>query len=174
MRAGARRLRIEKVKKCESLQEEELKALCEYVGLAAYQLGHDPSAVAMQRLCRAKSVASDRTLGAISCSQVKEILVEESNVQPVNAPVTVRMSSQGMLSAASMQLLVLTGSPGCAPHTHACRSAVTSMASSMTCCACLRLAGRCPPPTTFSWVTLWTGATTGWACCTEKQAWVQP
>jgi serine/threonine-protein phosphatase 6 catalytic subunit len=41
---------IEKVKKCESLQEEELKALCEYV---------------------------------------KEILVEESNVQPVNAPVTV-------------------------------------------------------------------------------------
>ncbi len=41
--------RIEKVKKCESLQEDELKALCEFV---------------------------------------KEILVEESNVQPVNAPVT--------------------------------------------------------------------------------------
>lgn len=127
-----------------------------------------------QGLCRAKSVVSDRTLGAISCSQVKEILVEESNVQPVNAPVTVRMASQGMLSTASMQLLALTGSPGCAPHAHACRSAVTSMASSMTCCACLRLAGRCPPPTTSSWVTLWTGATTGGACCTKKQAWVQP
>mmetsp|Transcript_32901 Transcript_32901/g.83511 ORF Transcript_32901/g.83511 Transcript_32901/m.83511 type:complete len:306 (-) Transcript_32901:864-1781(-) len=41
---------LEKVKKCEYLAEEELKALCEYV---------------------------------------KEILVEESNVQPVNAPVTV-------------------------------------------------------------------------------------
>ncbi len=39
---------IEKVKKCEHLAEEELKALCDYV---------------------------------------KEILIEESNVQPVNAPV---------------------------------------------------------------------------------------
>lgn len=42
---------IGKVKKCEALEEEELKSLCEHV---------------------------------------KEILVEESNVQPVNAPVTVR------------------------------------------------------------------------------------
>lgn len=42
---------LEKIKRCEHLGEEELKALCEYV---------------------------------------KEILVEESNVQPVNAPVTVR------------------------------------------------------------------------------------
>mmetsp|Transcript_8007 Transcript_8007/g.15557 ORF Transcript_8007/g.15557 Transcript_8007/m.15557 type:complete len:308 (-) Transcript_8007:685-1608(-) len=41
---------LEKIKKCEHLAEEELKALCEYV---------------------------------------KEILVEESNVQPVSAPVTV-------------------------------------------------------------------------------------
>ncbi|PNH00992.1 Phytochrome-associated serine/threonine-protein phosphatase [Tetrabaena socialis] len=41
---------IEKLRKCEHLAEEELKALCDYV---------------------------------------KEILVEESNVQPVNAPVTV-------------------------------------------------------------------------------------
>uniref|UniRef100_A0A7S3VRN1 Serine/threonine-protein phosphatase n=1 Tax=Dunaliella tertiolecta TaxID=3047 RepID=A0A7S3VRN1_DUNTE len=41
---------LEKIRKCEILAEEELKALCEYV---------------------------------------KEILVEESNVQPVNAPVTV-------------------------------------------------------------------------------------
>ncbi|GMH40886.1 hypothetical protein BSKO_08790 [Bryopsis sp. KO-2023] len=41
---------IEKVKKCEVLEEQELKALCEHV---------------------------------------KEILVEESNVQPVNSPVTV-------------------------------------------------------------------------------------
>jgi serine/threonine-protein phosphatase 6 catalytic subunit len=42
---------LEKVRKCEHLAEEELKALCELV---------------------------------------KEILVEESNVQPVSAPVTVR------------------------------------------------------------------------------------
>lgn len=41
---------IEKIKRCDPLAEEELKALCEYV---------------------------------------KEILIEESNVQPVCAPVTV-------------------------------------------------------------------------------------
>lgn len=53
---------IEKVKRCEYLQEEELKALTDYV---------------------------------------KEILVEESNVQPVNAPVTVSAASRASTTLAS-------------------------------------------------------------------------
>ncbi len=61
---------IEKVKRCEYLAEEELKALCDYV-----------------RYSVPLEVLSDLSLKR--GQQVKEILVEESNVQPVNAPVTV-------------------------------------------------------------------------------------
>ena len=71
--------RIEKVKKCESLQEDELKTLCEYVSM---WIGF-----------KHKDSVSSRTeplqVCVFGCAQVKEILVEESNVQPVNAPVTV-------------------------------------------------------------------------------------
>lgn len=68
---------IEKVKKCQALQEEELKALCEYVRqIFASQL---------------KMATMALRNGSLLCAvvQVKEILVEESNVQPVNSPVTV-------------------------------------------------------------------------------------
>jgi serine/threonine-protein phosphatase 6 catalytic subunit len=70
---------IEKVKRCEYLAEDELKALCEYVGTTwAYQ-----QLVTAAGWCRSYT----RQLRP----QVKEILVEESNVQPVQAPVTVSM-----------------------------------------------------------------------------------
>ena len=77
--AVAMAYRIEKVKKCESLQEDELKTLCEYVSM---WIGF-----------KHKDSVSSRTeplqVCVFGCAQVKEILVEESNVQPVNAPVTV-------------------------------------------------------------------------------------
>lgn len=69
---------IEKVQKSEYLSEDELKSLCEFV--SGHELFDDCwREVLFLRLIRLRN---------ISC-QVKEILVEESNVQPVNSPVTV-------------------------------------------------------------------------------------
>jgi serine/threonine-protein phosphatase 6 catalytic subunit len=79
----------EKVRRCEYLAEDELKALCEYVGgpLHPCCASHD---VANALVCWSSS-RCPTTWGTYL--QVKEILVEESNVQPVNAPVTVRSGS---------------------------------------------------------------------------------
>jgi serine/threonine-protein phosphatase 6 catalytic subunit len=75
---------IEKVKRCEFLAEDELKSLCEYVSsCCSWGLLATAAAVAVQ-------TQPLRPLWlALICLQVKEILVEESNVQPVQGPVTV-------------------------------------------------------------------------------------
>jgi serine/threonine-protein phosphatase 6 catalytic subunit len=79
---------IEKVKRCEYLAEDELKALCEYVST--------------RRTCQ-QVVMAGRLVQILHQArlrpQVKEILVEESNVQPVQAPVTVSMRWEPRSSA---------------------------------------------------------------------------
>ena len=75
---------IDKVKRCEYLTEDELKALCEYVGLPASCAAAQGPAGPACPLC---GPPPDLLAGR---PQIKEILVEESNVQPVNSPVTVR------------------------------------------------------------------------------------
>jgi hypothetical protein len=73
---------IEKVQRAEYLAEDELKALCEYVrALLVWHLIY---------FFPTKTKAMLFTPFFPFCrSQVKEVLVEESNVQPVNSPVTV-------------------------------------------------------------------------------------
>jgi diadenosine tetraphosphatase ApaH/serine/threonine PP2A family protein phosphatase len=115
---------IEKVKRCEYLAEDELKALCEYVSTQGASGARQPQDGGLVRALRAlrgarrsntsvhtRREAADRgasppasedlasTVPPPASPQVKEILVEESNVQPVQAPVTV--SSKGNLSAVS-------------------------------------------------------------------------
>ena len=65
------------VKRCEALEEEELKTLCEFVRPPLPLATLHVSALSCDAVCW------------LSGAQVKEILVEESNVQPVNSPVTV-------------------------------------------------------------------------------------
>ena len=107
---------IDKLKRCEYLAEDELKALCEYVSLPITTsqtvacLQHMPcysirsgltparlwlcillvnNAACCCQLCPpSRGCRPERFTPA--CVQIKEILVEESNVQPVNSPVTVR------------------------------------------------------------------------------------
>ena len=70
---------LEKVRRCEYLAEDELKALCEYVScliVAWVDCTHRTGKCCVERQ---------------NAVQVKEILVEESNVQPVNSPVTVSL-----------------------------------------------------------------------------------
>ncbi len=76
----------EKVRRCEYLAEDELKALCEYVG------GPSHTAALIMMLQQPWSIVqqADGPTTRGTYLQVKEILVEESNVQPVNAPGTVR------------------------------------------------------------------------------------
>lgn len=73
---------IERLRKCEHLEEDELKTLCEMV---RQEVGGEG---------RARGPETRTPLFCSPClfchTQVKEILVEESNVQPVNSPVTVR------------------------------------------------------------------------------------
>lgn len=78
----------EKVRRCEYLAEDELKALCEYVGGPS----HIAALIMMLQQPWSKSIVqeADGPTTRATYLQVKEILVEESNVQPVNAPVTVR------------------------------------------------------------------------------------
>ena len=77
---------IEKVQRAEYLAEDELKALCEYVRLLL--------ALASQLLFFRQKPRqwSSHPFPPFCGSQVKEVLVEESNVQPVNSPVTVSSS----------------------------------------------------------------------------------
>lgn len=91
---------LEKVKKCEHLAEEELKALCDYVGRVSRRWSSQCvaalwPATASLSLRQRRDAAVDNEAGLLASPhtphlQVKEILIEESNVQPVNAPVTVR------------------------------------------------------------------------------------
>ena len=79
---------MEKVRRCEYLAEDELKALCEYVSVLA------AAARATLRVVTRTHVGStplQREQLLAPGIQVKEILVEESNVQPVNSPVTVSL-----------------------------------------------------------------------------------
>jgi len=76
---------IEKVKRCQYLQEDELKALCEYVSL-------------WQANCSLLYAAHALTQQSTGL-QTKEILVEESNVQPVNSPVTVSQQKHSLIAA---------------------------------------------------------------------------
>ena len=97
---------IDKLRKCEHLEEDELKTLCEMVrGMGR---GRGRERVRRRRPPAAWGLASSHhtthpfiplslslslslsLLSSVPC-QVKEILVEESNVQPVNSPVTVRV-----------------------------------------------------------------------------------
>ena len=76
---------IEKVRRCEYLAEDELKALCEYVRTflrACLKLSSPDNILSPPPRAFAFNAFPTRV-------QVKEILVEESNVQPVNSPVTV-------------------------------------------------------------------------------------
>lgn len=144
---------LEKVRKCEYLAEDELKTLCEYVRDMVH------SACAHGRCLRQPSYAGAYRILLPTIPQVKEILVEESNVQPVNAPVTVSELNLFFISVLvpfscitrSTKLVLIY-----------CRCVVTSMVSFMTCCACLRQAGRCPAQIIFSWGISWTGATIAW------------
>lgn len=89
---------IEKVRKTEYLAEDELKALCDYVSSGFFHWwesfnGSFPSrsTVTGSTFCQTAwscCIIGDETIWA----QIKEILVEESNVQPVNSPVTVPSS----------------------------------------------------------------------------------
>lgn len=83
---------IDKVKKSEYLAEEELKALCEHVRrsrtMKEVSSAFTPGGYTAWQFSSSVSFLSRR---AFNCAlQIKEILVEESNVQPVNSPVTVR------------------------------------------------------------------------------------
>jgi len=95
---------IDKLRKCEHLEEDELKTLCEMVRGKGRGRGRER----VRRLRRRGGLAFSHhtthpfiplslflslSLSLLSSvpSQVKEILVEESNVQPVNSPVTVRV-----------------------------------------------------------------------------------
>ncbi len=76
---------IEKVQRAEYLAEDELKALCEYV-----------RSIRIPRHLHSSSrndLYLTHSLNSLPFLQVKEVLVEESNVQPVNSPVTVSFSS---------------------------------------------------------------------------------
>jgi hypothetical protein len=119
---------IDKLKRCEYLAEDELKALCEYVSLPittshivawlqfrpcdSTRAGSTPTRLLLAHRefppspCQlhqflARPSSPDRFM--LACVQIKEILVEESNVQPVNSPVTVRP----VCLAAAMRLMPL-------------------------------------------------------------------
>jgi hypothetical protein len=86
---------IDKLRKCEHLEEDELKTLCEMVRLSGKKRGGAVRAGAPRPLFAHPPHFSLSLPALITPSrpvraQVKEILVEESNVQPVNSPVTVR------------------------------------------------------------------------------------
>ena len=94
---------IEKLKRCEYLEEDELKSLCEYVRILLCPPGsstnqrlygkpgllHDSSSVQAGYTFIMLKNKFNLLLISIDVLQIKEILVEESNVQPVNSPVTV-------------------------------------------------------------------------------------
>ncbi|GJN41193.1 hypothetical protein PR202_gn00538 [Eleusine coracana subsp. coracana] len=79
---------ISKVKEGQHLAEHELQSLCEYVSFL-------PPGSLVQHLgfCLSRALSIGGTHGACVPARrsirVKEILIEESNVQPVNSPVTV-------------------------------------------------------------------------------------
>jgi hypothetical protein len=82
------------------------------------------------------------------CTRAKEILIEESNVQSVESPVTVSNS-------VSLEFCV------------GFRSAVTFMDSSTTLWSCFKLAATVPIPTTSLWAISLIEASTLWrpSCC---------
>ena len=96
---------IDKLRKCEHLEEDELKTLCEMVrgmgrGRGRERVrrlrrrgGSPPPTTPLTLSFIPLSLSLSLSLSLLSSvpSQVKEILVEESNVQPVNSPVTVRV-----------------------------------------------------------------------------------
>lgn len=111
------------------------------------------------------------------CQRALEVLVEESNVQRVDSPVTVcewwrigeqRGSRKGAWGAARHSPLQ---PPRC------CLAPLpqvgTSMASSTTSWSCSRWAATARKPTTCSWATSWTGASTRWrrSCCCWHSRW---
>jgi len=67
------------------------------------------------------------------CYRARDILVEESNVQRVSAPVTVCLGDMGKSQNITM---VLNHSHACEPATFAHRSVATYMASSTTSSTC--------------------------------------
>lgn len=77
------------------------------------------------------------------CAKAREILAEESNVQRVDPPVTVRFFC--LFYHWEMPLFTIT-------HTH--RYVVIFMVNSMTFESCLRLAEMCLIQTTSLWATL--------------------
>ena len=87
---------IEKVQRAEYLAEDELKALCEYVGFIIvhpyFSRSRSPGRSLLSLSLSTNYIHNHTSplLSTPNTQQVKEILVEESNVQPVNSPVTVR------------------------------------------------------------------------------------
>ncbi|EMS63497.1 Phytochrome-associated serine/threonine protein phosphatase [Triticum urartu] len=79
---------IVKVKEGQHLAEHELQSLCEYVQSLSPLPVPQPRRLPLRRFAtvRRRRLASG---AALRCCSVKEILIEESNVQPVNSPVTV-------------------------------------------------------------------------------------
>lgn len=77
------------------------------------------------------------------CDYVCDLLLEESNVQPVSTPVTVCGDIHGQVTARRRD------TPQCSVPPPALTSAPSR--SSTTCASCSGPAGRCLTPTTSSW-----------------------
>ena len=108
---------IERLRKCEHLEEDELKTLCEMVRcFFFFSLSLFDSSSFRPRTHLLNTLPPPPPPPPPSSSrsiQVKEILVEESNVQPVNSPVTVCGDIHGQFH----DLLKLFATGGEVPHT---------------------------------------------------------
>eukprot|EP00961_Rhodomonas_salina_P012061 161754-Rhodomonas_salina.2 len=78
---------IAKVRACEYLPENDLKMLCQLVRIPARSAAMCSVRVGCKQFFSRVSTFSQPLIEL--CEQVKDLLVEESNVQPVTAPVTV-------------------------------------------------------------------------------------
>lgn len=142
----------EKVRRCEYLAEDELKALCEYVR-AALCLDAFGCTPAEALICCSGSRWPDSsgnlssgegdTGGGVECAASERPCHGAAWVLPCN--VTFVLTSNDARKCCL----------GATNHAqNVCRCAATSMGSSMTCLSCWRQADSCQSARTYSWATL--------------------